>query len=87
MKRNSSKDRSVASYAELGQHWSGKDLGEIWDATEPAEFEVEIQSERRYYPVELSLSRRIAETAKKQGVSSETLVNIWLKERMDQTAA
>lgn len=87
MKRDRLKDPSVASYAEMGEYWANKDLGEIWDATEPAEFEVEIQSERRYYPVELNLSRRIAETARKQGISSVTLVNVWLKEKMDQAAA
>lgn len=87
MKKSRLKDPLVQSYADLGEYWSGQDLGEIWEETEPAQFEVEIQSERRYYPVELDLSKRIAETARKKGVSSEILVNIWLKEKMDQTAA
>ncbi|MFO7985021.1 MAG: CopG family antitoxin [Desulfatiglandaceae bacterium] len=86
MKKNSLKDPPVQTYAELGDYWGDKDLGDIWEETEPAQFDVEIQSERRYYPVELDLSERIAETARRRGVSSETLVNVWLREKIDQIA-
>ena len=73
-------------YAELGEYWSKQDLGKIWEETDPAEFEVDIHSEQKYYRVELELSRRILETARRRGVSSETLVNLWLREKMDQAA-
>ena len=33
---------------------------EHWDETEPVEFEVELQSEATYYPVESSLSAKLS---------------------------
>jgi len=84
MQKSKLKDPALHTYGELGEYWSRQDLGKIWKETEQAEFDVDIQSERKYYPVELELSRRILETARKRGVSSETLVNLWLQEKMDQ---
>ena len=84
MQKNRLKDPPLHTYAELGEYWSGQDLGKIWEETEPAEFDVDIQSERKYYPVELELAKRILETAKKRGISSETLINLWLREKIDQ---
>jgi len=78
------KGSGVHTYDELGEYWSRQNLGEIWEETEPAEFDVDIQLERRYYPVELELSKRILATARKRGVSSETLVNLWLQEKVGQ---
>lgn len=34
------------SYEEIGEFWDFHDAGEVWDQTKPAEFEVELKSER-----------------------------------------
>jgi len=59
-------------------------LGEIWDQTEPAVFDVDIQSEKTYYPVEHELSTRIIKLAGKRGSSAEPLINLWLQEKVRQ---
>ena len=48
------------------------------------EFEVDIQSEATYYPVENALSKKIRTAARKRGVSPETLLNLWVKEKLDE---
>jgi hypothetical protein len=68
------------SYREIGEFWDTYDLTEFWDQTEPAEFEVDIESEVTYYPVEISLATRLAEVAQRRGVSAETLLNLWIQE-------
>ena len=68
------------SYLEMGEYWDRHDVGEVWDRTTPAEFEIEIKSERRYYPVERTLSQKLTRVAEAQGVSPETLINLWLQE-------
>lgn len=73
------------SYEEIGEYWSRGDAGEIWDRTAAAEFEVDIKAEKRYYPVERVLSQRISRLAEAQGVSSETLINLWLQEKLAQS--
>ncbi len=44
------------SYQEMGKFWDTHDVTEFWDQTAPAEFEVDIQSEVTYYPVDIVLS-------------------------------
>ncbi len=70
------------SYREMGEYWDTHDAGEIWEQTEPAEFEVDLRQEKVYYPVGRSLSARIAEIAREQGISAETLLNLWVQEKV-----
>ena len=72
----------ASSYLEMGEYWDEHDIGEIWDQTEPAEFEVDIQSRRRYFPLDQELSRKIDEAARRRGVTSETLLNLWVQEKL-----
>lgn len=75
------------SYQEMGKFWDTHDLTEFWDQTTPAEFEVDIRSEVAYYPVDVTLSERLAEVARRRGVSAERLLNLWVQERLVATAA
>ena len=45
-------------------------------------FEVEVRSETNYFAVEKELSERIDQLAQLQGILPETLVNLWLKEKL-----
>jgi hypothetical protein len=76
----------AGSYREIGEFWDEHDLTDFWDQTEPAEFEVDIQSERRYYALERDLSDEMIRIARKRGLAVETLINLWLKEKiLEQT--
>ena len=70
----------------MGEFWDTHDLTDYWDQTKPAEFTINLQSETTYYPLENSLSARIQEMAKKRGVSAETLLNLWIQEKMQEAA-
>jgi len=73
------------SYKEIGEFWDMHDLAEYWEQTEPAEFLVDIQSQIRYYALESSLADKIAEIAKQRGVSAETLLNLWIQEKLKES--
>ncbi len=73
------------SYREMGEYWDRHDAGEVWDQLEPAEFEVDIKSEKRYYPIEKLLSQKLDQMAATQGVSPETLINLWVQEKVGQS--
>lgn len=75
------------SYQEIGAFWDTHDLNDHWEQTEPAAFEVEDPLQRVYYPVETALSAKLRATAAQRGVSAETLLNLWLQEKMTQEAA
>ena len=84
MKKNKSSISKASSYQEMGQYWDQKDLDEIWDQTEPAEFSINLQSEVNYYPIDSILSDKIRDLAKRHGVSPQTLLNLWVQERLQE---
>jgi len=87
MSANKSSLSKGRSYEEIGEYWDGHDLGEVWDRTEPAEFEVDLKSVKHYYSVERALSNEVTRIAREQGVSPETLVNLWIQEKVGSSGS
>lgn len=76
---------NATSYEEIGEFWDAHDLGEHWDTTRDAAFEVAIgDSARSYFPVETELAQQLRAAAQRHGVSPESLVRGWLQERLSQ---
>jgi hypothetical protein len=72
------------SYKEIGEFWDTHDLADYWNKTESVEFEIDIQSEVTYYAVDKELSAKIRAIAKRRGVSTDTLLNLWLQEKLQE---
>jgi len=87
MKKVKSSVSKARSYAQLGEYWDKHDLSEVWGKTRKVTFEVVAEPEATYYPVERDLSAKIRSVAKKQGVSSDTLVNLWLEQKINEQKA
>ena len=75
-------DRSSISNADSYQA-----IGEFWEQTKPAEFEVDIRPEVIYYAVEADLSQKVRSLAEQRGVSAETLLNLWVQEKVMEAVA
>ena len=76
---------SFASPEEAGQFWDDHDLGDYWNQTKPVEDIVfDIKRRRHLVSVEPSLSKRLSEAADRRGVTGETLVNLWIKEKLEE---
>ncbi len=86
MAKNRSSISKGQSYREIGEFWETHDLGEHWAETQPVEFAVDVQSEATYYPVELTLSAKLSSIAEQRGVSPETLLNLWLREKVSEVS-
>jgi hypothetical protein len=82
MSENRSSLSQADSYAGIGEYWDEHDLSDSWDQTKPAEFEVEIESQVHYFPVASDLSQRVRTLAKQRGISPETLLNLWVQEKL-----
>lgn len=82
MSKGRSSISKAQSYKEMSEFWDTHDLADYWDQTQPVEFEVEVQSEATYYPVETTLAARLYAIAKQRGVSPETLLNLWVQEKV-----
>ncbi len=72
------------SYKEMGEFWDTHDLTEFWDQTEPVDFEVDLQTEITYYAIDRVLSARLTDMAHQRGVSAETLLNLWVQEKLQE---
>ena len=71
------------TYQEIGSFWDEHDATEFGEQTN-AEFDVNIKSQRRYFPVDSRLSLKIKDVAKQRGISEETLLNLWIQEKVNQ---
>ena len=87
MRKSKSSVSKSRSYAEIGEFWEAHDLSDFWGKTKKVKFDVDIQSEVTYYPIERDLSEKIQSLARKRGVSSDTLVNLWLEQKIKEQAS
>ncbi len=84
MNKNRSSISKAQTYEEIGEFWDTHNLADYWEQTKPAEFEVDIQSEVTYYAVDSELSAKIQSIAKQRGISADTLLNLWVQEKLQE---
>jgi hypothetical protein len=84
MKKGKSSISKAHSYSEIGEFWDKHDLSNYWSRTRKVKFDVVLEPETTYYPVQKELSEKIQSEARKQGVSSDTLVNLWLEQKIKE---
>ena len=82
MRKTKSSVSQATSYKEMGEFWDTHDLADFWDKTKEAHFEVDIGSETIYYAVDKMLSEKIRAIAITRGVSADTLLNLWVQEKL-----
>ncbi len=84
MSKNKASISQGKSYKEIAEFWDKHDLADFWDQTREVDFDVDIASEITYYSLDKSLSDRLQEIARKRGVSADTLINLWVQERLGE---
>ncbi len=66
---------------EIADFWDTHSLADYWDETREADFEIRAQRRRRV-TIAPEIYVRLEEQARRRGVLPETLVNLWLVERL-----
>jgi len=74
------------SVEEAAEFWDSHDLADYWDLTQEAHFEVDIQRRVFLTALEPTLAKKLTVLAHKQGISTETLINVWLAEKAKEAA-
>lgn len=87
MEKHKSSVSEATSYNEIGEFWDTNDLSDFWDRTREASFEVDVESEVTYYAVDRMLSDKIQAIAQKRGVTADTLLNLWVQEKLQEQRA
>lgn len=81
---NPSKDPlpdDFSTLEEAAAFWDSHDLSDYWDETTEVEFDVRAPR-HQWIPLASHLASQTAARAFDEGVSIETLVNLWIAERL-----
>jgi len=77
---------SFQTLEELSDFWDAHSSADYEDAMEPVEVEIDLSSCKVYCPVARDLLVQVRRQAHQQGVSTETLLNLWLLEKLRASA-
>lgn len=77
---------SFTTLEELSDFWDTHSTADYEEAMEPVDVEIDLSSSRIYCPVAKDLLRQVRRQARQQGVSTETLINLWLQEKLRASA-
>ena len=83
MAKSKSSSRSPSkSLDELVEFFETNDMGEDWDQMPEAHFDVNIKRRKHLVAIDEELADKLTKIARSKRVSSETLINNWLKEKV-----
>jgi len=74
------------SFEEFSAFWDAHSSADYEDLMEDVDVQIDIRSSRIYCPVAKDLVAELRSEARHQGVSTETLINVWLREKMMEVA-
>ena len=75
-----------SSLEEAGEFWDTHSSADYEEYMKPVQFEVELKRRAHEVRVTDQLLREVRKIARQQGVTTETLVNVWLQEKIAATA-
>ncbi len=76
---------SFASLEEFWEFWDTHSSADYEDLMEPVDVEIDLASDRMYVAIAKNVLSQIRVHARQQGVSAETLVNLWLQEKLGES--
>lgn len=75
----------MTSYEQISEFWDTHSLADYWEQTEPATFEISLDARRRYLvAIDPDLLLRIQHIAQRRGLTTESLVNLLLEQRLHE---
>lgn len=84
MAENKSSISQASSYEKMGEFWDTHSLADFEDQTYEVEMTFEPSARRNFVSIEPQLLAEVREIARARKVSTQTLVNLWLRQQVDQ---
>lgn len=72
---------AFSSIDEAGDFWDTHSLADYWGQTREVK-NAKLDLARRHLRIDADLARKIHQIARRRGISTETLVNLWLQEKI-----
>ena len=88
-KKTATRDALPENFTTLDEFWEFWDTHsseDYEDTMEAVAVEIDSLSSKVYLPVAKDLLSKVRVQARRQGVSPETLLNLWLQERLDSVS-
>jgi hypothetical protein len=70
---------------EIAEYWDTHSLADCWDETQEVEIEVRARRRRRV-TLDPDIYEKVDAAARERGILPETLVNLWITERLRQAS-
>jgi hypothetical protein len=78
----------MTSYEQAADFWDTHSLADYWDQTEAAEFDIDATARRRYLvALDPELLERVRRVARTRGLTTESLVNLFIQQRLQELDA
>lgn len=79
---------NLSSAEEIAEYWDTNSLADQWEETEAADFDLDTDARRRYLVgLDRDLLARAQRLARERGLSTESMVNLLLEQRLTQLEA
>ncbi len=75
-----------ASLDKLVEYFDTHDMGDHWRDMPEAHFDIDIKSRTHVFALDEDLAERLTQIARTKRVSSRTLINKWLREKIAEHA-
>jgi hypothetical protein len=69
------------NYEAAAEFWDTHDVSDYLDLTEEVP-DVKIKLKRKYFKIESGITEKLSQKAREKGISTETLINLWLQEKL-----
>lgn len=69
------------SYEAAAEFWDTHDVSDYLDLTEEVS-DVKIKLKRKHFKIEPDITAKLSKKAREKGISTETLINLWLQEKL-----
>lgn len=71
----------------MSDFWDAHDSADYWDEAPSAEFDIDVDSQAVYYPLNMPLAMAMRKIAKQRGIFPKTLLAQWVRERLEAESA
>jgi len=69
---------------DAGNFWDVHDLSDYWDQTSEADLKFNLKTRHYFIGVAPKIAQELQRIAEAQGVSTETIANLWLQEKLQE---
>ena len=70
------------SAEDAGDFWDSHDLADYWDKTKEVDLKFNLRKKHFYIAISPQLAKELHKVSEEQGVSTETVVNLFLQEKL-----